>query len=61
MMGDSQAALLTCAKRLKVDPKDAELWFRKAVVHRLRGESSEAEKCWRLIFDAEASRPVLQR
>ena len=25
-------------------------WFRKAVVHRYRGESSEAENCWRRIL-----------
>ena len=61
MMGDTQAALETCAKGLEVNPEDAELWFRKAVVHRHRGESSEAEKCWRLILTLEASRPVLQR
>ena len=29
---------------------DTELWFRKAAVHRHRGESSEAEKCWRRIL-----------
>ena len=50
MMGDTQAALETCGKGLEVNPEDAELWFRKAVVHRHRGESSEAEKCWRLIL-----------
>jgi len=50
MMGDSQAALATCAKGLELMPEDAELWFRKGIVHRHRGESSEAERCWRLIF-----------
>ena len=50
MMGDSQGALAACAKGLELDPKDAELWFRKGMVHRQRGESSEAEKCWRLIL-----------
>ena len=35
---------------LKLDPEDAELWFRKAVVHRHRGESDEAEQCWRRIL-----------
>ena len=25
-------------------------WFRKGMVHRHRGESSEAENCWRLIL-----------
>ena len=35
---------------LELMPEDAELWFRKAIVHRHRGESSEAERCWRLIF-----------
>ena len=50
MMGDSQGALAACVKGLELDPKDAELWFRKGMVHRHRGESSEAEKCWRLIL-----------
>jgi tetratricopeptide (TPR) repeat protein len=50
MMGDSHTALLTCARGLKLDPEDAELWFRKAVVHRHRGESTEAENCWRQIL-----------
>jgi glycosyltransferase involved in cell wall biosynthesis len=50
MMGDSQGALRACAQGLELDPEDAELWFRKAVVHRHRGESSEAERCWRLIL-----------
>jgi hypothetical protein len=50
MMGDSQGALAACAKGLELDPNDAELWFRKGMVHRQRGESSEAEKCWRLIL-----------
>ena len=61
MMGDSQQALRTCAEGLKLDPEDAELWFRKAVVHRHRGESTEAEGCWRPDPELEASRPVLQR
>ena len=50
MTGDSQGALRACAQGLELDPEDAELWFRKAVVHRHRGESSEAERCWRLIL-----------
>jgi len=50
MLGDSQAALGACAQGLKLDSEDAELWFRKAVVHRHRGESSEAEGCWRRIL-----------
>jgi tetratricopeptide (TPR) repeat protein len=50
MMGDSRAALAACAKGLELDPDDAELWFRKAVVHRHRGESTEAEDCWRRIL-----------
>ena len=51
--GDSQAALGTCAQGLKLDPEDAELWFRKAVVHRHRGESSEAERSWRRILQLQ--------
>jgi len=50
MLGDSQAALRTCTEGLTLDPEDAELWFRKAVVHRNRGESAQAEGCWRRIL-----------
>jgi hypothetical protein len=35
---------------VKLDQEDAELWFRKGVVHRHRGESAEAERCWRWIL-----------
>ena len=38
------------AQGLALDPQDAELWFRKAVVHRCRGESADAERCWRRIL-----------
>jgi tetratricopeptide (TPR) repeat protein len=51
MMGNLEEALRTCTDGLKLDPDDAELWFRKGVVHRHRGESSEAERCWRLILN----------
>jgi tetratricopeptide (TPR) repeat protein len=50
MLGDSQEALMACARGLRADPEDAELWFRKAVLHRNRGESSEADHCWRRIL-----------
>ena len=50
MLGDTGAALRVCAEGLELDPEDAELWFRKAVVHRHRGESAEAEQCWRRIL-----------
>ena len=50
MMGDSRAALATCGRGLELMPDDAELWFRKGIVHRHRGESSDAEQCWRLIL-----------
>ena len=51
MMGNSQKALRTCADGLKLDAEDAELWFRKGVVRRHRGESADAEQCWRLILN----------
>jgi glycosyltransferase involved in cell wall biosynthesis len=50
MLGDPAAALRTCAEGLVIDPDDAELWHRKAVVHRSRGESADAESCWRRIL-----------
>jgi Flp pilus assembly protein TadD len=50
MTGETQEALRACAAGLKLDPEDAELWFRKGVVHRHRGESADAEQCWRRIL-----------
>jgi tetratricopeptide (TPR) repeat protein len=50
MLGDSRQALQTCGEGLKLDAEDAELWFRKAVVHRQRGESTDAEWCWTRIL-----------
>jgi tetratricopeptide (TPR) repeat protein len=55
MMGNFPDALKTCAEGLSLDPEDAELWFRKAVVHRHGGEPDEAEQCWRRILSL--SRP----
>jgi tetratricopeptide (TPR) repeat protein len=51
MLGNSQEALRTCAAGLALDAADAELWHRKGVAHRHRGESSEAERAWRRILD----------
>ncbi len=50
MLGDTGAALRACAEGLSLHPEDAELWFRCAVVHRHRGESAQAEACWRRIL-----------
>jgi tetratricopeptide (TPR) repeat protein len=50
MLGDTREALRACARGLELDPDDAELWFRKAVVHRHRGESSQADQSWRRIL-----------
>jgi tetratricopeptide (TPR) repeat protein len=50
MRGDFPTALRCCAEGLSFDAEDAELWFRKAVVHRHNGEPAEAEHCWRRIL-----------
>jgi hypothetical protein len=50
MLGETLEALRTCGEGLKLNPEDAELWFRKAVVHRYRGESSDADQSWRRIL-----------
>jgi tetratricopeptide (TPR) repeat protein len=50
MLGETREALRTCGEGLKLNPEDAELWFRKAVVHRYRGESSDADQSWRRIL-----------
>ena len=49
-LGDTLAALAVCGQGLEVDPQDAELWFRKAFVHRQRGEHESAEACWTTIL-----------
>jgi glycosyltransferase involved in cell wall biosynthesis len=50
MLGDTREVLRACARGLALDPDDAELWFRKAVVHRHRGESAQADQSWRRIL-----------
>ncbi len=35
---------------LTLFPDDGELWFRKAIAHRYRGETAEAEKAWQRIL-----------
>jgi glycosyltransferase involved in cell wall biosynthesis len=50
MLGDLPGALAVCSEGLSFDPDDAELLFRKAVVHRTSGQPSEAESCWRRIL-----------
>jgi tetratricopeptide (TPR) repeat protein len=50
LLGAPEAALAACAAGLAVDPDDAELLFRKGVLHRLRGEPAEAEQCWRRVL-----------
>jgi hypothetical protein len=49
-LGDSCEALRTCRAGLVLDPRDAELLFRKAIIHRHRRESTEAERSWRQIL-----------
>jgi glycosyltransferase involved in cell wall biosynthesis len=53
MQGDMTGALQVCAEGLSIEPDDAELLFRKAVVHRIRREMGEAEACWRRILGLE--------
>ncbi len=50
MLCDFPAAPASCAEGLALDPQDAELLFRKAVVHRGMGQAAEAEQCWRRIL-----------
>jgi tetratricopeptide (TPR) repeat protein len=50
MLGDLPAALNACSEGLRLDPDDAELHFRKAVLHRKAGQPAEAEACWRRIL-----------
>ena len=48
--GDLATALATCEIGLADFQDDAELLFRKAVVHRLRHETAEAVACWRYVL-----------
>jgi tetratricopeptide (TPR) repeat protein len=50
MLGDLPAALNACFEGLRIGPDDAELHFRKAVLHRKVGQPAEAEACWRRIL-----------
>ena len=50
MLGDLPAALGACAEGLRLDPDDAEIHFRKAILHRKAGQPAEAEACWRRIL-----------
>ena len=50
MLGDLPAALNACSEGLRIGPDDAELHFRKAVLHRKVGQPAEAEACWRRIL-----------
>jgi tetratricopeptide (TPR) repeat protein len=50
MLGDLPSALGACAEGLRIDPDDAEIHFRKAILHRKAGQPAEAEACWRRIL-----------
>jgi glycosyltransferase involved in cell wall biosynthesis len=50
MLGDTASALRACDEGLSIDPEDAELWHRKGVLHRHRGEPDAAEQSWRRIL-----------
>ena len=50
MLGDLPAAHEACSEGLRIDPDDAELLFRNAVVHRHSGEPALAEACWRRLL-----------
>lgn len=50
MLGDPQRALQACAEGLSIDPEDAELLFREAVVRRNAGDRDGAERCWRKVL-----------
>jgi tetratricopeptide (TPR) repeat protein len=49
-LGEVSEALAACNAGLANDPDDAELLFRKGMLHRLQGEPSAARSCWRRIL-----------
>jgi GT2 family glycosyltransferase len=50
MLGAPQKALQACAEGLAIDPDDAELLFREAVVRRNSGDRDGADRCWRKVL-----------
>lgn len=50
MLGDLESALRTCGDGLAVAPADAELLFRRGILHRHLGELAEVESSWRRIL-----------
>ena len=42
-LGEPEAGLAACDAGLHIDPADAELWFRSAVLHRQGGNTKRAE------------------
>ncbi len=50
MLGEPDAALAACAAGLAVDPDDAELLFREAVVRRHASDAEGARRCWERIL-----------
>ncbi len=50
MLREPEPALAACAAGLVLDPDDAELLFREAVVRRQIGDAPGAERCWRRIL-----------
>lgn len=49
-LGDLGSALAACESGLAAVPEDAELLFRRGVVHRLRGEAAAAAASWRRVL-----------
>ena len=50
MLGNIPTALAVCTEGLSFEPDDAELLFRKAILHRKAGQPGDAETCWRKIL-----------
>jgi glycosyltransferase involved in cell wall biosynthesis len=50
MLREPEQALAACADGLTVDPDDAELLFREAIVRRQIGDRGGAERCWSKIL-----------
>jgi len=53
LQGELDAARLHLAEALKRRPEDPAAWYQLGVIHRVRGEASDAERCFKRAVSAD--------